>query len=114
MPSVAFALPLLPGKEVDDRAGLLRYTEGEDRDAYFASRRALGITREAVWHQTTPNGMLAVILIEADDLDRALQGTSQSQEPVDVAFRSFVKDVHGLDLANEPPPEISQVVDNRF
>ena len=114
MPSVAFALPHLPGTEDADREGLLRFTEGEDRDAYFASRRALGITREAVWHQVTPNGTLAVILIEADDLERAFQGTSQSTESIDVAFREFVMSVHGIDLANDPPPEITQIVDTRF
>lgn len=114
MPSVAFALPLQPGKQDTDREGLLRFTEGEDRDAYVAARRALGITREAVWHQATPNGMLAVVLIEADDLERAFQGISQSQEPIDVAFRAFVKDVHGVDLENDPPPEITPIVDTRF
>ena len=114
MPAVAFALPLLPGKEEGDREALERFTQGDDREAYYASRRALGITREGVWHQQTPNGTLAVVLIEAEDIQRAFQGLGESTDPIDVAFRASVLDVHGIDLANDTAPEITPIADTRF
>jgi hypothetical protein len=44
---------------------------GPRRDEFEASRKRLGITREAAWHQETPNGTAAVVHLEADDLGTA-------------------------------------------
>ena len=114
MQAVAFASPLLPGKEETDRQGIERLTSGEDREAYAAARRSQGITREAVWHQTTPNGVFAIVLIEADDLQRAFQAIATSDAPIDRQFREMVMDVHGFDLASDPPPDVRPISDVRF
>ena len=114
MATVAFVAPLSPGKEETDREGMQRFSTGEERDAYEASRRSLGFHREAVWHQETPNGTLAIVLWEVDDPEAAFGGIATSDEPFDSRFREFLRDVHGLDVAKDPPPVIRPVIDHRF
>jgi ketosteroid isomerase-like protein len=110
--SIAFAAPLLPGKTDADREALASAQSGERKAEHEASRRRAGITREAVWLQSTPDGDVAVVLIEADDVGAALGTLASSQEPYDVAFREHIKEVHGMDLSEGfPPPE--QLLDFR-
>jgi hypothetical protein len=109
MPSVAFAVPLLPGKTEQDRTDIGSCApSGQRHAAYEASRARHGITREAVWIQTTPAGDLAIVYIEANDLQAAFAGIGSSQDPFDVWFREQVRDVHGVNLedATRPPEQI--------
>lgn len=110
MSAVAFVLPLLPGKTEDDREAMRSCWHGQRKEAFEASRRRHGITREAVWIQGTPAGDVVVVYMEADNLTSAFQGTATSDEPFDVWFREHVRDVHGVDLEEGfPPPE--QILD---
>jgi hypothetical protein len=112
MQSVAFAAPLLPGKTETERQAMASCSAGERQAAFEASRTRHGISRESVWIQETPGGDVAVVYLEADDLQAAFQGLGSSEEPFDVWFRGHVRDVHGIDLAQGfPPPE--QTVDFR-
>ena len=97
--TVCFAAPLLPGTSTHDRDEMLSCWQGERREEHTRSRRAHGITREAVWIQSTPAGDVAVVLIESPDLAHALLGLATSQEPFDVWFREHLMTVHGIDLA---------------
>lgn len=110
----AFVAPLLPGKEETDREGMQRFSTGEEKDAYEASRKALGFKREAIWHQVTPAGTVAIVVWDVDDVEAAFGGIASSDEPFDRQFRDFLKDVHGLDVANDAPPEIRPVIDHQF
>lgn len=114
MATIAFVAPLLPGKAETDRAAMQRFSAGEEKDAYEASRRALGFQREAIWHQETPDGTIAIVVWEVDDVVAAFGGIANSDEPFDRRFRDFIRDVHGLDLTTDPPPEIRPVIDHRF
>jgi len=110
MPAVAFVAPLLPGKTETDRDAMASCSQGERKAAYEDARRRAGVTREAVWIQSTPGGDLAVVYLEADDLGRALQTIGASDEPFDRWFRDHVRDVHGISLEEGfPPPE--QILD---
>jgi hypothetical protein len=60
------------------------------------------------------NGTLAIVLLEGDDLMRSLRMTATSDEPIDRQFREFVKEVHGVDLANDPPPDVRLIADTRL
>ena len=113
-PTLSFVMPVLPGKEETDVETLERFSKGEERDAYVAARRSQGLTRESVWHQRTPDGILAIVMLEAEDLDSALRTMATSDEPFDRRFREFVQDVHGIELANDPPPDVRLVSDTRF
>ena len=112
MPTIAFAAPLLPGKTDADREALASCASGDRRADHEASRERAGITREAVWIQSTPGGDVAVVVIESDDIQAAMGALATSEEPFDVWFRDHIRDVHGMDLAEEsPPPE--QILDYR-
>jgi hypothetical protein len=106
MPAVAFCAPILPGKEETDRTGFEEVL-GPRREEYDASRRRAGITREMVWHQETPDGTVAVVFLEADDIPASMQALATSDDPFDRWFRELVKDVHGIDMSEGgPPPEL--------
>jgi len=113
--TIVFALPILPGKEGVDQEMLERLNApGPEKDAYVSARRAQGLTREQVWHQVTPNGTLAIIVLEGDDLMSSLGVAATSDEPFHRQFREFVNDVHGVDLANDPPPDVRLISDTSF
>jgi hypothetical protein len=110
MPTIAFAAPLLPGKTEADREALASCATGDRRADHQASRERAGITHEAVWIQSTPEGDVAVVVLEANDIEAAMGALATSDEPFDTWFREHIRDVHGIDLAESaPPPE--QVLD---
>lgn len=110
--TIAFTVPLLPGRTETERRELRSCWDGERRAGLDESHRRHGITRHSVWIQSTPGGDVAVVHLEAEDLERALAGLGSSQLPFDVWFREHVRDVHGIDLAaGMTPPE--QVLDYR-
>ena len=106
MPAVAFCAPILPGKEETDRKGFEEVL-GTRREEYDASRRRAGITREMVWHHETPDGTVAVVYLEADDIPASMQALATSDDAFDEWFRELVKEVHGIDMSEGgPPPEL--------
>jgi hypothetical protein len=110
-----FVMPIIPGKEDLDRETLRHLASpGPEHDAYAAARRAQGITREAVWHQQTPMGTFAIVLMEGEDLARAMAAMMHGDDPFSQQFRDFVKDVHGVDLAAGGAPDVTPIVDNSF
>jgi hypothetical protein len=112
MQTIGFIAPLLPGKTEEDRSAMISCWRGERQEAYEASRRRLGISREAIYIQSTPIGDVAVVYWEADDVEAALKGMAISEDPFDRWFRDHVRDVHGINVEDGfPPPE--QVVDLR-
>jgi len=58
----------------------------------------MGVSVERVWHQTTPQGDLAIVYEEADDLAQGLPRLAASQEPFDVWFKQQVLEIHGVDF----------------
>lgn len=107
MQAVGFVAPILPGKTEADRVAIGSCAEGGERHAEYARSRArAGITLERVWLQPTPMGDVAVIYIEADDVEAAFKTLGTSDEPFDRWFRECVRDVHGIALEDGfPPPE---------
>ena len=112
MQTIAFASPILPGKTQTDRDAMESCAHGDRQAQFQASRRRAGIERESVWVQSTPGGDVAVVLIEAPDIQTAMGSLATSEDPFDRWFREHIKDVHGMDLAEGfPPPE--QLIDFR-
>ena len=113
MQAIAFAAPLLPGKTDADREALASCAQGDRRAEHEASRKRAGITRESVWIQRTPDGDVAVVVIESPDIQAAMGALATSDAPFDVWFREHIREVHGMDLAadDSPPPE--QLLDFR-
>jgi len=73
------------------------------------------MTRETVWSQRAPDGRLvAVVLMEADDVDAVFGAMATSEDPFTGQFRDFLKDVHGVDIGAGPLPEVTMLSDTRF
>jgi hypothetical protein len=107
MASLAMALPLLTGKTEDWKQWVLEMA-GARSSEFEASRARLGISKEASFLQQTPQGDLAIVYIEAENIAQALQGLATSQDPFDRLFRQKTQEFFGLDLAQPPagpPPE---------
>ncbi len=113
MPALAFMPPIVAGKELADREAMERFTT-EDKEQWDAAHRALGVRRHAVWHQETPDGSVAIVLLEGDDLPAAMGAFATSQEPFFQNFRDAIRDLHGVDLAVDPPPKVQPVIDSSF
>jgi Family of unknown function (DUF6176) len=106
MAALGMALPLLPGK-TESWKHWVQEMAGPRLSDYQASRQRFGITREASFLQQTPQGDMAVLYLEAEDIAHVFQGLAGSQEPFDVLFRQQTKDFFGFDLAQPlagPPP----------
>lgn len=113
MPAVCFVVPVLPDKEQADLDWMAEMT-GPRREEYEESWRRLGITRHAVWHQQTPDGLVAVVYLEADDIPQAMEGVNRSDDPFNQWFRERVQEVHGIDLQSQAPPQSDQIHDHSF
>jgi uncharacterized protein DUF6176 len=110
MASLAFALPLTPGKTEEWKRWSAEML-GPRRAEYEASRRRLGITVERAYLQRTPQGDWNIVYLEGPDIAQAFAGLAASQEPFDVWFRERAKDLFsGLDLSQPPPGPLSELV----
>lgn len=98
MQTIGFIAPLLPGKTETDRSAMISCWRGERQPAHERSRQRLHITREAIFIQTTPMGDVAVVYLEADDVEAALKGMATSDDPFDRWFRDHVREVHGINV----------------
>jgi hypothetical protein len=103
MQTVAFAVPLLSGRTDLNRVELASCWLGARREAHRDAQRRAGIIREEVWTQTTPDGDIAVVFLEADDLESALRDLETSDEPFDRWFRDHLRQVHGTTWARAAP-----------
>jgi hypothetical protein len=109
MAEVVFAVPVVPGKEELDRQ-VLDELAGARREEYEASLRDAGVTRQAIWHEETPDGTLAIVLFEAEDAEAPMRWT-QSDSEVSRWFVEQMQEVHGMDISQQPPPPVSKVHD---
>lgn len=66
-----------------------------------------------MYHQRTPQGDIAIIYLEGDDLQLTFQELRTSQDPFAVWFRQRAKDLlNGLDLTQTSPGSLSELVFN--
>jgi hypothetical protein len=103
MASYAFAVPVLPGKSEAARR-LAAESSGPRRSESEESQRRVGITKQEVWLQQTPQGDICVVYWEVDDPTRAFQELASSDNPFDRWYLQQLKEIHGLDLTQQPPP----------
>lgn len=93
--------PVLPGKDANLVARALK----EDPAGYAESRRALGITMERAYEMVTPMGTFLVVYFEGDrPFEETSAEVARSSHPVDLAFVAAIKEVHGIDITQPPPP----------
>ena len=106
MPIVAIALPIVPG-QMDAWRAFCQEMQGPRRAEFEESRRRAGVTRELAFHQPTPQGDLAIIVVETDDPQRYMQTIVASDHPFDRWPLERVREIHRIDptqIAAGPPP----------
>jgi hypothetical protein len=113
MSSIAFVVPVLPGKEQADREWMSAL-DGERREAYQSEWKDAGFRRHTVWQQQTPDGTVDIVYLEADDIPAAMQVVTSSDSPFHQWFRERVRDVHDMDLAQQNPPQPTVLHDITF
>jgi len=101
MPAFCIALPVLPGKAEALRE-FGKTVDNPRRQEFEASERRLGIPKEAWFLQSTPQGDLALIYLEAREPEKSLGEFMASQDRFDRWFKDEVKEITGVDL-NQPP-----------
>ena len=109
MAAYAFMLPILPGQEELDRR-VFAEVQGPRRAEYEAAWKEIGFQRERIWHQQTPQGTVAVVYLEADDLERAFSSIATSTNPFVVWWREQIQTIHGLDLTQPMPGPLNEQI----
>jgi hypothetical protein len=109
MPMIAMAFPIPPEKYETWREAMRSFA-GARRAEYDAQRRRLGVVRQGVWVQQTPQGPMELLFIETEDPARFFEVLATSQEPFDVEFRAFILDVYGHDLSQPMPGPLPEQV----
>jgi hypothetical protein len=113
MPTIALSLPITPGETETFRNAHRRFV-GERRSEFEESRRRLGVRSERGFLQHTATGDLAIVVFEVDDAPRMFAGVGRSDAPLDVDFRSYLRQVFGLDVTGpQPSPAAEPVFDWR-
>lgn len=95
--------PVLPGKErtLQEIAQYLK----EHKADHEKSRDRSGVTMERVYSMETPQGVFVTAYIEArDGFAKTLEIQTRSDLPFDRWFFDALKDVHGIDFRQAPPP----------
>jgi hypothetical protein len=103
MKTLAFAVPILPGK-TDEGRRFAKEIAGPRSVEMTASRKALGQTRETTWIQPTPKGDWLVVYLKGADSMRANKEFAASSSPFDLWFKQQAQGFTGIDF-NQPLPE---------
>jgi hypothetical protein len=95
------AFPVMPGK-ADTARAFAKETMGPRRSGYDESQKRGGITRETWSLQETPDGSAFVLVwFESPDPEQSFAELAQDSSDFAVWFRERVKEVSGVDLAEQ-------------
>lgn len=105
MATMAVAFPVLPGQA---EAGRRFAQEALSRRQELAeSFRRIGVSREEWYLQSTPQGELVIVVLEAADPRRAFQDWAASSDPFDRWFKQQAQAVSGIDF-NQPLADLPE------
>jgi hypothetical protein len=107
MASLAIAFPILPGK-TEQWKHFNQEMAGPRRSEFAAYAKRVGMTRQASYLQHTPQGDMAVVYSEAQDVQRVFEGIGTSQEPFEVWIREQAKEIHGVDFSQPLPGPLAE------
>ena len=100
MPVLAMAVPVPPGQTTALEQHIAEASEHPDFDKTL---KGFGITHES-WHiQETPQGDMLIQVFQADNPKEMLDAFGQSQDPLPVLQKQFLKETLGIDLSKPPP-----------
>jgi hypothetical protein len=101
MERTVLPFPVLPGADPE----LMSRRFLEQPEQYAESRNRLGITLERAYLQTTPMGNFVVAYIESErSFGETTAALAASDLEIDKFFVDNVRNLHGVDLTQPPPP----------
>jgi len=104
-----FAIPILPGKTEQAKEFFATMNGARRAEAEAAGKRH-GLRKETFFIQSSPQGDMILIYIEADDPDKANAAYAADDDPFVVWNRQQSKEITGFDLADtsapKPPPPL--------
>ena len=103
MESLAFALPVLPGRNGAAKA-FLAELEGPWRARYEESQRRIGMTRESWFLQEGPEQALLVVHLESADVGAALAAFTTSGGDFERWFTEGLAEVTGFRMDPDAGP----------
>ncbi len=109
MATLAFALPCLPGGDEFLRNFSLDLN-GSRNEEFEGFNSRLGLKKHNCYLMQTPQGPLAIVYLESDDMLGAFQKLAISDHPFDVWFRDQAAQVHGVDFAKPFPAPLPEMV----
>jgi hypothetical protein len=107
----AIAIPLPTEEQKNRWLQFIGDLQGERREDFVASRRALGV-RERVFLQETPHGALVLVTLEGDDPAAAFGQFGKSGSEFDDWFAQQVLAIHDFDLKNPPDGPMPRLVND--
>lgn len=99
---VAFACPILPGREEHWRR-FVQELEGTRSGGCEEMLGRLGVHRATVWLAPDVRRETAIIYLEAEEPQEVVRRLALSEEPFDVWFRERLFELHGVDLRGLHP-----------
>jgi hypothetical protein len=79
---------------------LQELSDARREEEYVVSRRSLGVSTESVWLVPKPSGGgMAMVYLEAEDLERVLGELAASKAPFDSCYSRGMRKLFGFDLA---------------
>ena len=104
---IALAYPVLAGKEGEAR-DLVSQVKDRQKE-YRKSVKNRRISKEAWFLQQLPGSSTLIVLIEANDVDKALSDFARSTDSFDVWLKGSAKSITGFDFSlprEDPFPEL--------
>jgi hypothetical protein len=81
----------------------LQELSGSRHEEYAESRRRRNISAESVWFASMPSGGgIAIVCLEAEDLERALRELAESEIHFDTRYEAQMRKLFGCDFARLP------------
>lgn len=107
MQATATALPVLPGK-TNEWKKVVNEATGARRAELDEMHRRMNLTNTYWFLQQTPNGDIAIVVLEGEGAPTALANWAKSNQPFEVWFRDAIGATYGIDFS-VPPPAMPEV-----
>jgi hypothetical protein len=102
LPTLSITLPVAPN-QIENWRRFCQELLGARRNAYEASRRRLGITRERFSLVQTPTGTAVRVTLEAEDVGEAISRLAASGNPFDQWLKERLRAMHGVSFSAAEP-----------
>jgi hypothetical protein len=109
MGSMTFVVPVPEGK-VEEFRKFAHEAHKDRRDHHHATRQKHGYTKEKVWLHSTPGGYMLVAYLEGK-MPEAHLAFMKSKEPHDVWMKEAFRNILGIEMDKNLPPEGELVMD---